>query len=167
MSQAYQPETWQNLYVMLGSSSAALAGLLFIAVSLQISAIAKNRILRVRAWANTFLIIMLVVNAAIILAPQSISALGSQLCFTGFISTSFFVWRAIQVKREGIAIPKRAFIATSISLIGILGGVSLISRFGGGMYIVTVQSIAILLWVMFNAWSLLLSAYAEAEGPKT
>jgi hypothetical protein len=35
------------------------------------------------------------------------------------------------------------------------------------MYIVTVQSIAILLWVMFNAWSLLLSAYAEAEGPKT
>ena len=35
------------------------------------------------------------------------------------------------------------------------------------MYVVTVQSIAILLWVMFNAWSLLLSAYAEAEGPKT
>jgi hypothetical protein len=158
---------WQNLYVVLDGSSAALAGLLFIAVSLQISAIANTHVLRVRAWANTLLIIMLVVNATIVLSPQSITALGGELCFTGLIGTLVLAWPAMRIKRAGHNIPKRAFVAISISLIGIVGGISLIAQFGGGMYIVTVQSIAILLWVMFNAWSILLSAHAESGGSKT
>jgi hypothetical protein len=152
---------------MLGGSSAALAGLLFIAVSLQIDAIAKNPILRVRALVNTFLIVMLVVNAAIILVPQGIVALGSELCFTAFISSVFLIWPAINLKRTGKRIPKRAFIATFFSLVGFVGGISLIFQSGGGMYIVASQSVAILLWVMFNAWSLLLSAIAAEDEAKT
>jgi hypothetical protein len=72
MQSAYNLELWQNVYIMLGSSAAALAGLLFIAMSLKIDVIVKDAILRARAWANTFMIVMLVINAAAILVPQRV-----------------------------------------------------------------------------------------------
>jgi hypothetical protein len=49
MGKAYQPELWRDLYVMLGTSSAALIGLLFIVTSLHLNEIANNPVLRRRA----------------------------------------------------------------------------------------------------------------------
>ena len=63
MQSAYSLELWQNLYIMLGGSTAALTGLLFIAMSLKIDAIVKDPIFRARAWANIFMIVILVINA--------------------------------------------------------------------------------------------------------
>jgi modulator of FtsH protease len=155
---------WQNLYIMLGGAAGALAGLLFIAMSLQIRAIAKDSVLRARASANTFMIVMLVINAGAILVPQSNIALGVELCLTALLYVPFFIWRTLRVKRITKAIPKRAFVSFFYPITGILGGVSLIFQFGGGMYIVTIQSAAILAWVIFNAWSIMLAATAEDIG---
>jgi hypothetical protein len=44
MHDAYQISQWQALYTTLGGSAAALAGLLFIAVSIQIRRIAQSPI---------------------------------------------------------------------------------------------------------------------------
>src|ERR1035437_382170 len=79
MHNAYQIGQWQSLYTTLGGSAAALAGLLFIAVSIQIGRIAKSPIFRTRAWGNTFIIVSLVVNAGFVLTPQSLTALGIEL----------------------------------------------------------------------------------------
>ena len=49
MHDAYQISQWQGLYTTLGGSAAALAGLLFIAVSIQIRRIAQSPIFRARA----------------------------------------------------------------------------------------------------------------------
>jgi hypothetical protein len=167
MDSAYKLELWQNLYIMLGGVAGALAGLLFIAMSLQIRVIAKDSVFRARAWANTFMIVMLVINAAAILVPQNIKALGVELCITGVLYVPFFISRSLRVKRITKSIPKRAFISTFYPITGVLGGASLIFRFGGGMYIVTIQSIAILAWAIFNAWSLMLAANAENVGATT
>jgi hypothetical protein len=166
MQSAYNLELWQNVYIMLGSSAAALAGLLFIAMSLKIDVIVKDAILRARAWANTFMIVMLVINAAAILVPQRVLALGIELCFTALLYLPFFFWHALRVKRAAKRIPGRAFISTFFPVTGFLGGISLIFQSGGGMYIVTIQSIAILAWAIFNAWSLMLAAEADGNGAK-
>ena len=42
MENAYQPELWRDLYVMLGTSSAALVGLLFIVTSFHLDEIVNN-----------------------------------------------------------------------------------------------------------------------------
>jgi hypothetical protein len=42
--------TWQNLYVMLGTSSAALIGLLFVATLLHLGEIVSSPVFRVRAY---------------------------------------------------------------------------------------------------------------------
>ena len=163
MGNAYKIEFWHDLYVMLGGSAAALAGLIFIAMSLQIGAIAKNEVFRARASSNTFMIVTLVINAAAILVPQGTVALGIELCFTALLYVPFFLWRTLRVKRITKSIPKRAFISTFFPIIGFMGGVSLIFQSGGGMYIIAIQSVAILAWAIFNAWSLMLAANAEEE----
>ena len=66
MENAYQPELWQNVYVVLGSSSAALIGLLFIATSLHLDEIINNLGLRRRAFNNTRYLLMIFVEALLI-----------------------------------------------------------------------------------------------------
>jgi hypothetical protein len=165
MPTAYSLEPWQNLYFMLGGASAALAGLLFIAVSLHNEAVVKDRILRERAWANTFMIVMLLINSVVILVPQAVVATGIELCLVAALYPPFLVSRVIIMRRSGIIVPNyaltRAAISGVIASLGILGGLSLILRWGGGFYIMTIQSVAILVWVMVHAWRLLLAVTAE------
>jgi len=79
MKNAYQPELWQNVFVVLGSSSAALIGLLFIATSLHLDEIINNPILRRRASNNTRYLLVTFVEALLILIPQPIPILGAEL----------------------------------------------------------------------------------------
>ena len=79
MENAYQPELWQNVYVVLGSSSAALIGLLFIATSLHLDEIINNLVLRRRAFNNTRYLLMTFVEALLILIPQPNLILGAEL----------------------------------------------------------------------------------------
>ena len=53
MENAYQPELWHDFFVVLGSSSAALIGLLFIATSLHLGEIVNDPILRSYSRAPT------------------------------------------------------------------------------------------------------------------
>ncbi len=158
MENAFRLESWQNLYIMLGSSAAALTGLLFVAVSLQAKSIVNDPVLRVRASANTMMSVILIFNAAILLVPQSVIAIGIELCGVAVVYIAWAGRRIIHLKRSGRKTPTRAFISISLNLLGIISGLSLIFRSGGGMYITTIQFVAILAWVIFNAWSLLLDA---------
>ncbi len=65
MEHDYQPELWHDLYVMLGSSSAALIGLLFVATSLHLKEIVNNPIFRLRTRINYIYLIITVVEAAL------------------------------------------------------------------------------------------------------
>jgi modulator of FtsH protease len=162
---AYDPESWQNLFIMLGGASAALAGLLFVAVSLHFEAVVNDRIQRERAWANTFMIVVLLINSVIILVPQSIAATGIELCLVGALYPPFLVSRAIAIRRSGNIIPRISLVRASISIViaslGIVGGISLVLERGGGFYILAIQSAAILAWVIVHAWSLLLAVTTE------
>ena len=65
MENAYQPELWHDFFVVLGSSSAALIGLLFIATSLHLGEIVNDPILRRRAFNNTLFLLMALVSGAV------------------------------------------------------------------------------------------------------
>ena len=53
MGNEFQPELWRDLYVMLGTSSAALIGSLFIVSSLHLDEVVNNPAFRLRARNNT------------------------------------------------------------------------------------------------------------------
>jgi hypothetical protein len=79
MENAYQPELWRDLYVMLGTSSAALIGLLFVVTSLHLNEVVNKPVFRTRAYNQTLYLLILVVEAVLILLPQPAAILGPEL----------------------------------------------------------------------------------------
>lgn len=164
---ALRLELWQNAYVMLGTSAAALAGLLFVAVSLQAESIVRDPILRVRASANTTMTVILIIVSAIILVPQGVVAIGVELSTIAVVYIAWAVHRIIRLGKAGTRTPTRAVISIGINGLGVFAGLGLILGSEVGMYIVTIQYIVTLGWVIFNAWSLLLDANVAHGTAKT
>jgi len=166
VDQAYRIEAWQTLYSTLCGASAALAGLLFIATSVHIQAIAKIEGLRIRAAANTFLIMVLVAEAGFVLLPQHPAVLGAEICLSAALILAAFIWARRGLHRTGRRINRRGWVQLLLVAIGIAGGVSLAVRWGGGMFLVTTQFFATVGFVMFNAYSLLMAAEVEEDREK-
>jgi hypothetical protein len=76
MGNAYQPELWRELFVVLSSSSAVLIGLLFIATSLHLDEIINQPFFHRRAFNNTrYLLITFVEAVWVLISRCSYSAL--------------------------------------------------------------------------------------------
>ncbi len=170
MEPAPHLEAWRDLYVMLGTSSAALVGLLFVAASLHLSEIVNNQIYRIRSRNITLLLIVMLVQAAAILTPQSTSALGIELVALNLCGLwppitltyqVFFRDRKIG-KRDGFSIYRAINIHASY-LLGIAGGAVLIKQSNWGMYLVTVSYVSLLVSAIWNAWLIMLGV-GRAEG---
>ena len=72
-------DAWHDLYVMLGTLSAALIGLLFIATSLHLGEVVSNPAFRARSYNQTLYLLTLLVGAILILVPQPVPVLGAEL----------------------------------------------------------------------------------------
>ena len=155
MINAYEPERWHELYVMLGGSLAALAGLLFVAMSIQIGVIREAKHWRTRAFGNTFALIGLLIEAALVLVPQDRVALGIELIVANLFLLLFVPVRAfIHLARLKADMPRLRLVAGIVAwLLGALGGFSLIVEAGGGMYLVTASALALIWLGILNAWS--------------
>lgn len=105
MNDAYRLGQWHELFTTLGGSAAALAGLLFIAVSLQIRQIATSPIYRARAWGNTNMAVSLIVTAGIMLMPQSVTALGIEVCVAPAVFIVSMSRTMTLVVRGGLRLP--------------------------------------------------------------
>ena len=79
MGSEYQPELWRDLYVMLGTSAAALIGLLFVVTSLHLDNIVRNPVYHRRAYNQTLYLVILLVEAMLILTPLPVRILGVAL----------------------------------------------------------------------------------------
>ena len=133
------------------------------ATAQHIHAIAKDPVLRIRAAANTFLIFLLVIEAALVLIPQETTVLATEICSCAALILASFGWARAKRHRIGRTFSKRGLLHPLLFLIGMAGGLTLLFRSGGGMYIVTAQFLAALCFVMFNAWSLLIAASEEEQ----
>jgi modulator of FtsH protease len=159
---AYEPEKWHETFLMLGSSMAVLSGLLFVAVSIQVAAIARMPHWRVRAFNNVFAFIGLFVEATCVLVPQGRVALGIELILVNLFLLYFVPVRGlIDLSRLGGTLPKLRLVSGMVAwALGALGGLSLIVEVGGGLYLVTVSSLALVWLAILNGWSVM-----TIEGP--
>jgi hypothetical protein len=161
LEQVFEPGLWRDLYVMLGTTSGALIGLLFVATSLHLNEIADNPIYRVRAYNQTLYLLMLVVEAALILMPQPLSVLGSELVAVNLyglwfpvrnIYSFFYLKKAV----SGGWMILRALRYIAAFLCGIFGGSALCIGWAWGMYAVTASYTLLLIGVVLNAWAIMM-----------
>jgi hypothetical protein len=68
----YDPAAWQSFFVAVISAAAALTGLLFVAVSINLDRILKGRsFLPTRAAETLASLLLIVVSSALVLVPQN------------------------------------------------------------------------------------------------
>ena len=156
-------DPWHDLYVMLGTSSAALIGLLFIATSIHLGEVVSNPGFRVRSYNQTLYLLTLLVEAVLILVPQPVPILGVELVVLNIvglwfpISTSYtFIYKHRDDRHRGGMKISRAIPLSVAYLLGIAGGIALIQSSHWGMYTVTVSYTTLLVTVVLGAWSTML-----------
>jgi hypothetical protein len=171
--ETYQPELWRDLYVMLGTSSAALLGLLYVVTSLHLDEIVNNPVYRARARRNSIFLIITLVEAVLILMPQPMAPLGLELAAINLFGSSFpvkttyqYYFRNRELGRRGGLSPYRAAVFHASFLLGIVGGVCLIEGSNWGLYLATASYVALLVAVAMNAWSIMLGVGQEEETAK-
>jgi hypothetical protein len=156
-------QAWHDLYVMLGTSSAALIGLLFVVTSIHLGEVVSNPGFRVRSYNQTLYLLILTVEAVLILVPQPVPFLGAELIVLNLVglwfavSTSYtFLYKHRDDSHRGGMKMSRAIPFSVAYLLGVAGGIALIQGSHWGMYIVTVSYTTLLVTVVLGAWSSML-----------
>ena len=136
---AYDPSEWTDLFVASAGATAALAGLLFVAVSINLDRIIGEVGLPERALETVLLLIgVLIVSILSLIPGQSAGVLGLELLI-GAIVLTFGVIRLPLVRESGAPQLRawlfarwgiRAFALAPL----IIGGASLMTSDGGGLY---------------------------------
>ena len=163
MEDAHLPELWRDLYVMLGTSSAALIGLLFVVTSLHLDDVVKNPVFRVRAYNGTLYLLILLIEAVLILVPQPILILGTELVATNLLGLWLplsniyrYFYKNKQISNRGGLAINRAVTYIMAYLLGIAGGAALIDHSNWGMYLVTASYTTSLVGVVLGAWAIMM-----------
>lgn len=156
---AYDPTEWTDLFVASAGASAALAGLVFVAVSINIDRILKLPGVPERALATVLLLLGAVVVSITCLIPgQSLDALGVELLAEGAIFGLLTLRHSIASlpNPEHISwLLSRVIVAAIGTLPFAIGGASLLAESGGGLYWIAGGIIGATVGAVASAWVLL------------
>ena len=135
---AFDPAAWRaSFFVGSMGASAALTGLLFVAVSINLEQILKFPNLPGRAAGSLAILVAALVVACWGLAPgQSLGALGTEIALAGGVVTLQSVWVTARKRKEGDPVLRRLERLVTLLLPGLVfvgGGLSLIIGGGGGL----------------------------------
>ena len=155
-------ETWDSFGVVVGAASGALIGLLFVAISVNASRIAKHLALHVVASRTLVLFAIPLVAAILVVTPRQADwALGAELIVLGVVAGAALIFMGrghVDVGASPESRLARTLDRTSptlaTSLLTEIAGVTLIVG-GGGLYWLVPALILALAGGMLNAWLLL------------
>ncbi len=161
---AYVAAEWSNLFVASAGAAAALAGLVFVAVSINLAQILRYPGLPERALQTLLLLLGVLVVSVLGLAPgQGRRALGTELLITGMV----LVLVVGVLLRRGLTLDPRpghepvTWVAGRIAVLVpatvpvVVGGASLLAGSGGGLYWIFAGIIGAFIGGVTNAWVLL------------
>jgi hypothetical protein len=157
---AYVAEPWSELYVAMAGAAAALLGLLFVAVSINLEQVLRVAWLPLRAGETLGVLVVLLVTAVFVLVPgQSTTALGLELAGTGLVLIGSD--GALRIRRgrppgapaRSIVVPAVIVACTGVPLV--TAGATLVAGEGGGLYWTVPALLAGFAGAVFNAWVLL------------
>jgi hypothetical protein len=152
----YTPADWHEFFNAAAGASAALLGLLFVTISINLQLILKQRHLPGRAAATLGTLLSVLVVCSFGLAPgQSNRALGVEILVTGAVVAVQAVWVSVGRRSEGDpliwtlgSLPILLFPA--LALVG--GGCSLLAGSGGGLYWILAGTVLAFAAASINAW---------------
>jgi hypothetical protein len=160
----YRPEQWTDFFLMVGTGAAALTGLVFVAMSLNLKAIVKNPTHRYRAIGTlTGLAAVFMMCALVLMGGQDHQAVGVELLVVSSLGGAVFVNGYIQALKSEGSVPTLSLYRTvggSICYLAeIIGAIILISGSISGLYTAAIAMVANFYFMISGAWLLVVGVY--------
>lgn len=158
---AYEPRAWFEFGVGVIGAAAALSGLLFVAMSINIERIVAVPGLPARAAGNLVMFALPLLAATWLLIPeQPHELLGGELAGTGLLAAALMLWLhrpSHRVEREARASWLLGSVAPSVVVAGltIASGATLMAGHGGGLYWIAPAVFVSFATGLVGAWVLL------------
>ena len=159
-------EQWNNFFVMVGGGSAALAGLIFVAMSINHEIIFQNTTHKNRAinMLTGFTAIFMASGFALI-GNQDPGVLGFEWLVLWFIATVIFIRGYVIAIRSGmssigLSLPRLAG-GTICFLAEVISAIFLILGHSSGFYIAAIAIIVLFAFLISGAWLLMIGIYQD------
>jgi hypothetical protein len=159
---AYDPTAWESLFVAEAGAAAALAGLVFVAVSINLQPIMASPSLPGRALESVALLVGVLSVASIGLVPhESAAVLGFLIAFMGLVVWSAPTILQLRDARRGHPGQSRAqflgrrLLMQSATVPYVIAGLSVVLGVGGGLYWLVPAFLLSFLGAVASAWVLL------------
>jgi hypothetical protein len=162
----YQPQPWHDYFLATAGASAALAGLLFVAVSLHVRYIATSPDHRARSRDSLTGLVIVLVLSLVALVPQPTVWFGLELMVivAGYIAV-VGAFQLAAIRAGGWHLPRSVLMRTGfgylLAIAGILAGLSITLQTGPGIYVLGIILVVVSLWSLLNAWVLLMGVADE------
>jgi hypothetical protein len=154
-------ERWANFFIAEVGAAAALSGLLFVAISINLARVIELPHIANRAAASLAMLVAALIICSIGLVPdQPAWLVGGEYFVVGFVAWLFPT--VITLRGQGSYRPERVWKAVAPPLLGqvatlpyMIAGVLVMAGHGEGLYWLAPGVILCFLAAAFNAWVLL------------
>jgi modulator of FtsH protease len=153
---------WTNFFIAAAGASASLAGLVFVALSVNISRILEYPQLPSRAAATIGTLMLILICSMATLIPQPALPMGIEILSFSICGWALKAWSAYRAIVDGARTQRPALESVTETLLGqiqvlpfIAGGVFLLRGDASGFYWVAGGVITVFVFSVFNGWVLL------------
>lgn len=167
-SEVYDPGQWNNFFVLVGTGSAALTGLVFVAMSINLKGVAKDATHTYRAinMLSGFTAVFLL-SALALMGHQTNKTLGIEWLIVSVLATAINTNGYIQ----GFRMVGSRFALSFVRIAGgsvcylaqILGSVALLAGYRSGLYIAAVGLIVNFYFLISGSWLLIVGTLHSAD----
>lgn len=168
----YRPDLWHDFFVMVGGGAAALTGLVFVAMSLNIDVIAQDATHRYRAIGTLAGFSAVFITCALVLmGGQDHRAVGVEWLVVATTTTAIYVNGYVRARRRGGSAVGlggvRLVGGTTLYVAEVAGAIALVLGYTGGLYVAAVAMIILLAWGISGAWLLVVGVHEDKVRQKS
>jgi hypothetical protein len=160
IAEVYSPEQWNNFFVLVGTGSAALTGLVFVAMSINLKSVVKDATHTYRAinMLSGFTAVFILSSLAL-MGHQTYRTLGIEWLIVSLLAAAINTNGYIQAYRlvgSRYALSLARIVGGSACYLGqIIGSLLLLSGSGAGIYVSATALIVNFYFMVSGSWLLI------------
>ena len=159
---------WTDFFILVGTGSATLAGLVFVALTINLRGVARDATHRFRAinmltgFSSIFLL-----SALALMGHQPSVALGAEWLVVAALAAAINTYgyvQAFRLRSSLYALTLVRIVGGSLCYLGqLVGAAMLIDGIGAGIYVGAVSVIATFVYLISGSWLLILGTIQTAD----